>query len=132
MSTDVLRVRRRTLLPAAATALVALGLPLAPAADAARAGLDRRSFERLVGRRIRVAVGGRTHRVRVEAVRDLPHAPAGSRQRYAVELSSPEPLPDGMAVLRHARLGRPRVYLGGIYAEADRRYEIVVNQWDGS
>lgn len=123
-------VTRRTLVLAGAAG-AALG-PLLVAPDVFAAATSRRDlytrsrFRALRGRSFRLEGGGRTWRVRLTRVRDVPHAPRRDAHRFSLTFTSGVPGPEqGSYVLR--RQGFRATTLFVVPSDAARRtYEVIV------
>jgi hypothetical protein len=112
---------------AAAAGLVAESGETAAAATPGHP-LARATFAPLVGRYLTVTRAGRSTTVRLRKIRNVVGARSGSNSSFVLSFSTPRHLTDGLYHLSHPAAGTHLVFLSGVNAAAQRRYEVVVNR----
>lgn len=124
-------VTRRTILStgtvvAGAAAFADVGVAPASAASAGLA-LRRSTFVPLRGRYLQAVSGTHSTRVRLVEIRDVVGNAAGSDSSFLLQFTATDALDDGLYTLAHGAARHPNVFLSGVGADGDRRYEVVVN-----
>jgi hypothetical protein len=104
----------------------------APAAPAPAGPLSRETWAQHVGSRVRiVGADGTRLSVRLDDVRDLPGAPAGASDAFALALRGARDrgLAGGTYTVVHSRVGRHELFLTPVgRGKKGQDYEIIVNR----